>query len=72
MTMRLFYLLPALLLLNTARGVPVGIWGGLPYTEDGPELERLADEYGMTIVVIAMKAGCAICSYLFYNKIHRK
>ena len=62
--MRLFYLLPALLLLNTARGVPVGIWGGLPYTEDGPELERLAGEYGMTIVVTAMKAGYAVNTFL--------
>lgn len=60
--------LPHLLLLAAisiqCHAVPVGIWGGLPYTEDSAELERLTDEYGTTIVVTAMQAGYAVNTFL--------
>lgn len=65
------FLLAAILFFTTAMStlsiscaIPVGIWGGLPYTEDGTELERLTDEYGMTIVVTTMEAGYAVNSFL--------
>lgn len=65
------FLLAAILFFNTAMStlsiscaIPVGIWGGLPYTEDSTELDRLTDEYGMTIIVTTMKAGNAVNSFL--------
>merc|ERR1719253_2153890 len=68
--MRIFFLL--LLALPSALSVPVGIWGGTPYTEECLDIDDgsctvlpdLTADFGFTVVMTRMKAGYLANTFL--------